>query len=61
MTSPVKFLLETKNELTQVVWPKRPEVIKLTGVVIITSVIVGLYIGGLDFLFTKAVSFLIER
>lgn len=61
MTSPVKFLLETRAELMQVVWPKKAEVIKLTGVVIITSVIVGLYIGGLDLLFTKVVTFLIER
>lgn len=61
MTSPVKFLLETRAELMQVVWPKRAEVIKLTGVVIITSIIVGLYIGGLDLLFTKVVTFLIER
>jgi preprotein translocase subunit SecE len=61
MTSPVKFLQETRAELTQVVWPKRDEVVRLTGVVLITSFIVGAYIGGLDFAFTKAITFLIGK
>jgi preprotein translocase subunit SecE len=61
MTSPVKFLQETRTELSLVVWPKKDEVVRLTGVVLITSIIVGAYIGGLDYIFTQAVSFLIGR
>jgi len=51
MTSPLTFILETRDELKKVVWPSRAEVIRLTGIVIIISVVVGLYIGGLDFTF----------
>lgn len=54
MFSPITFLKETRTELDQVKWPLRRDVIKLTVLVITVSVIVGLYIGGLDFLFTKA-------
>lgn len=60
MTSPVTFIRETYVELKQVIWPTRKEVIRLTAVVVIISVTVGLYIGGLDFLFVKAVEFIIK-
>lgn len=53
MVAPLKFLIETKDELQKVTWPSRPEVIKLTLVVIVLSTIVGVYIGGVDLMFTK--------
>ena len=55
--SPVKFLKEVKAELKQVTWPAKKEVIKLTGMVVAISLIVGVYIGALDFIFTKLVEF----
>jgi preprotein translocase subunit SecE len=48
-----KYLREVRLELTKVEWPKKEQVIKLTLIVIIISAIVGLYVGGLDFAFTK--------
>ena len=48
-----KYLKEVRLELTKVTWPKREEVIRLTLVVFIFSVVVGLYLGGLDLTFTK--------
>lgn len=53
MTSPLTYFQETYAELKKVVFPSRAEVIKLTVIVLIISVIVGLYIGGLDFIFVK--------
>lgn len=53
MASPLKFLKETKDELYKVTWPTRAEVIRLTIVVVFASVLVGLYIGGIDFAMTK--------
>lgn len=52
-TNPVTFFKEVATELKKVEWPKRNELIKLTAVVIGVSVIAGVYLGGLDFLFTK--------
>jgi preprotein translocase subunit SecE len=58
---PVVFLKEVKTELTKVVWPTRQEVIKLTIIVIAVSVAIGLYIGGLDALFTTLTNYLVKR
>jgi len=60
MTVPVKFFRETYDELKLVKWPTRQNVINLTGVVILISILVGLYIGGLDYLFTKLTELIIK-
>lgn len=48
-----KYLREVKIELSKVIWPKASEVIKLTALVLIVSLVVGIYVGALDFGFTK--------
>lgn len=60
MTSPVGFLRETHDELKKVVWPTRNEVTRLTLIVLTISVLVGLYIGGLDFIFTKITELIVK-
>ena len=60
MTTPVFFLKEVGIELKKVTWPKQNEVIRLTGIVILISLIVGFFIGGLDFIFTKITEILIK-
>lgn len=59
-TTPVIFLKEVRDELKKVVWPTRAEVIRLTAVVIIVSLIVGLYLGGLDYILTKVLALVIK-
>lgn len=59
-SSPKKFLKEAKKELSKVVWPKKQEVVKLTLVVVSLSLVVGLYLGALDFLFTKIIELFIQ-
>ncbi len=59
-TSPVSFLRETKDELKKVVWPTRQEVVRLTFVVITISLIVGLFLGGLDFVFVKIIEMIVK-
>lgn len=58
---PVIFLKEVKAELTKVIWPTRDEVVKLTIVVVVVSVVIGLYIGGLDLIFTKMTDLLVKK
>lgn len=53
--NPARFLSEVKGELLKVTWPTKNEVIRLTLVVIIISLIVGAFLGGLDFIFTKII------
>lgn len=60
MTTPIAFLKETQEELKKVTWPKQQDVIRLTVTVIFASLIVGLYVGGLDFVFTKVMEVLLK-
>jgi len=60
MATPITFLKEVREELKKVVWPGREEVIRLTGVVILVSLVVGIFLGGLDFVFTKATEVIIK-
>jgi preprotein translocase subunit SecE len=49
----INYLKEVRVELTKVTWPTRAEATHLTMVIIGASLIVGLYVGGLDVLFTN--------
>ena len=57
----IDFLQEVRLELTKVVWPKREEVIKLTLIVFMISGIIGAYVGGLDYAFTKILELVIAK
>jgi len=58
---PLKFLKEVRSELKRVVWPTRQEAIRLTSVVVIVSTLIGVYIGALDYLFTKIMGGVLGR
>ena len=58
--NPVKYLSETIDELKHVSWPSRQDTIKLTVIVIAISLIVALYVGGLDFTFTNLLTLIIK-
>jgi len=49
------YFRDVRSELRKVVWPSREEATKLTAVVIGLSVIVGLYLGLLDLIFSELV------
>ncbi len=55
------YLSEVKVELSKVTWPRRDEVIKLTIIVILISLIVGVYVGALDFGFTKLLEIFVAK
>jgi preprotein translocase subunit SecE len=56
----LNYLRDVRGELSKVVWPKKEEVIKLTLVVLLISIIVAAYVGLLDFSFTKLLELLIS-
>ena len=57
----LKFLSEVKLEVSKVTWPKRESVVRLTLIVILVSGILGGYVGGLDFIFTKALALVVSN
>lgn len=61
MVTPITFLRQTYDELQQVKWPTRKEIIRLTIMVVFISFALGLYIGGIDFILTKVMSVLLLK
>ena len=49
-----QFLRETKAELKKVVWPSRDDVVSSVKVVIISTILIAIILGLLDFGFTQA-------
>jgi preprotein translocase subunit SecE len=50
-----RFLSEVRNEMGRVTWPSRKEVYATTIVVILTSILFGVYLGALDLLFDRMI------
>ncbi len=46
--NPITFLQETVSELRKAVWPSKQETGRLTVIVIVLAVAVGIFLGGLD-------------
>jgi preprotein translocase subunit SecE len=55
---PQILLNDLMGELKKVSWPTRTQTIRLTSIVILISLIIGLYIGIIDFLLAKALEYL---
>jgi preprotein translocase subunit SecE len=50
-----------RNEMKRVTWPSRREVYATTLVVILTSVFFGLYLFGVDLMFSAGVQWVLRR
>ncbi|KKR71353.1 MAG: Preprotein translocase, SecE subunit [Candidatus Woesebacteria bacterium GW2011_GWA2_40_7b] len=61
MRAVINFFGEIKLELDRVTWPTRNETIKLTLIVFAVSVIIGVYVGGLDYTFTRILGLIVAK
>ena len=50
-----RFLSEVRNEMARVTWPSRKEVYATTIVVILTSIFFGIYLYGVDLVFSRII------
>jgi len=55
-----KYLKSAKNELLKVVWPDRKTTLNMTIAVIIISVIVALFLGAVDYVLLKGLTFILK-
>jgi preprotein translocase subunit SecE len=55
------FVRESWGELNRVQWPDRPALIQGTIVVLLTCIVVGLYLYGLDAAFSRVAGWLITQ
>jgi len=58
---PLQFLRECVVELRRVNWPGREEITNATAVVLIASIVLGIYLYALDSVFTQAARWLIDQ
>ncbi|MFC1645258.1 preprotein translocase subunit SecE [Patescibacteria group bacterium] len=49
----VNFIREAKIELQKVSWPTKPQVINYTGLVIGVGLVMAIFLGGLDYIFSE--------
>lgn len=59
--NPIKFIHQVREELAKVSWPNRKDTLNMTVIVLGVSVAVGLYVGGLDAVFTSLFDIIIRR
>ncbi len=59
-TSPAEFAREVRSEMRKIAWPTRQETINYSLVVLITLIVVGALIFGLDTVFGKASLYLFK-
>jgi len=50
-----EYLKETKGELKHVSWPTKNQAILFTVIVVVFSIVVAIFLGAFDYLFTLAV------
>jgi len=55
MSKLINFLKEVRVEMKKVNWPSRHETLKYTIIVVISSVIVAIFLGSMDFIFSKLI------
>lgn len=57
--NPVTFFKQSRDELRKVTWPSRQTTVQYTIVVIVGSLLVGLIIGFIDYIFSKGLESII--
>ncbi|MDE3091357.1 MAG: preprotein translocase subunit SecE [Chloroflexota bacterium] len=56
-----QYVRETRAELRKVVWPTREEAINLTLIVVVTIVVMSIFFGTVDYVFTALFRALLGR
>jgi len=51
----IRFLKETRTELTKVTWPTKNEIIGSTIVTVVVSLVLSIFVGIVDFILDKGV------
>lgn len=59
--NPIKYFRQVREELAKVTWPTRQSTINMTLMVVGVSMAVGIYVGGLDSLFTSLFDYAIKQ
>lgn len=61
MPNLLNFLKEVREELAKVTWPSREQTIRYTILVILVALVVGIFLGGLDYILTAVTAFVLNN
>ena len=61
MIKPFGFINEVKEELSKITWPTREQTIRYTVLVIAVVIVVGFFLGGLDYILTSFTAVLVQK
>lgn len=61
MNKIIQFFKEVWIELGKVVWPTRKEALKITGIVIVFSLGVAVFLGAIDYGLTELIKLIVEK
>ncbi len=50
----IQYIQDTRAEMRHVAWPTRAQTVVFTALVVLFSIVVALYVGFFDFLFTRS-------
>lgn len=56
----IRYIKETRAELRKVAWPSREEAINLTAIVVAVTAAMAVFLGVIDYLFSKLFSLIIR-
>lgn len=57
----ISFLSEVRLELEKVTWPKRNTVVNYLSLVIAISIVVAVFVGGVDYSLTKGLEYFLAK
>jgi len=60
MLNPVSYIKEVTSELKKVTWPTRRQTIDMTMLVVVISIVVAIYLTGVDFILKKVITAIIN-
>lgn len=60
MNALIQYLRDVRNELTHISWPSNAQATGFTVLVVIIVVVVALFLGAADYLFTEGIAFIIN-
>jgi len=55
-----QFYLEARGELKKVTWPTRQQTISATWVVIIMTIVIGIFLGFVDFVLSTLIKYILR-
>ena len=59
MNKAIAFIKDVRNEMSRVTWPSRDELLNSTGIVIVTTVLLSIFVGIANLIIPKGIGWIL--